>query len=259
MRHQAYCPQEIELLAKNIILSMGGALYPQEGHLVLRVMGKDGTVEEKSVSSVFFSPGEKHRGCYVGFLRDTYRVTEEEDMRRIWRFIVDNYSYPDRDISLDEESLRRRLELREMNIGFISKHGDINAGDIEMVEAYQKAIADMHDRMGDHPVPVPGDIVEGAYYDGAYPFKDGLLLSNPHGVSPLSVCVRPYVPFVYLCKGDDTISLNASGGPFFGVEPSDLEYIGADRRAFCDWGHAGCCANGTVEFMATVNRWRWKK
>lgn len=258
MNPNNYTPEIRELIAKNILLSMGGSIYPRFRDLVFPVMDQTGQVTEKSVTSIHFSPSDKG-GCYIYFLHGGAYVNEEEDKQKVWDYILSNYSFPDGDIALEKEPLERRIALRQRNIVFISRHGDITEDDILMAEEYRKVMESKREAMKDHPVPTPGDIVEGAYYGGKHPFKDGVIDSRPGYKKRFSVCAQPYTPFVYLIDGAvPDVAMSVSGGPFFGMNEDDLEYVGTDTRYFCDWGHPGPCADGAVDFPVKVNRWRVK-
>ena len=50
----------------------------------------------------------------------------------------------------------------------------------------------------------------------------------------LSVCERPYVPFVW--KEDGSIRLSVSGGAFHRVNPKDMKFLKWTEGAFKDWG-----------------------
>lgn len=258
MNPNNYSPTICELIAKNIVLSNGGRLYFRGNELMFPVMDKNGDVKDKAVLSLYVTSRTDQAAVYLYFV-DGFAEVEKEDKARIWRFVVSNYDCPDTDILLEEEPLKRRLALRERNLVFISRHGDLKSSDIEMVENYQRVIEGAREKIKDNPVPLPGDIVEGAYYGGVQPFHNGLIESRKHYTRPLSICAKPYVPFVYI-RNEETgeIGMSVSGGPFFGLGLDDLEYVGSDTRLFCDWGHCGVCTDGAVEFPCKVNRWRVK-
>lgn len=73
----------------------------------------------------------------------------------------------------------------------------------------------------------------------------------------LSICERPYVPFVW--QSADNIRLSVSGGAFHHVKTNDLKFIGWTEGAFKDWGHCGACANGAVTFTAKVPQWIYRE
>lgn len=96
---------------------------------------------------------------------------------------------------------------------------------------------------------------------------DRLLFTSKHGDycpnaliekkndDKFSVCVNPYVPFIY--SRDEGIRCDVSGGPFTSVPMTDLIYIGQCDSTFCDWGHCGRCGNGAVHFNAKVSVWEY--
>lgn len=83
----------------------------------------------------------------------------------------------------------------------------------------------------------------------------GVIESKEGYNKPLSVCAKPYTPWVYTFD-DDSIHITTSGGPFFHFLPAELEYVGEDSRLLCDWSHTGPCGNGAISFPVKVNRWR---
>lgn len=254
-------PKILELVAKNILLSLGGTIYVPYKDLSFPVRNEtDGAVTERYITDIHFTPGQNH-GVYAYFNNGFFAIiTDEKDRKRAYDYIYDLYESPDKDIPWDEETLQERLFLRERNIRFILEHGDLEPDDYQMIRTYQKAIAAQRDAIKDNPHPLPGDIVEGAYYNGSHEFNNGIIESKPHWKKPLSVCAVPYVPFIsFADKNEERISTSVSGGPFFGLNPEDLEYIGEDKRFFCDWGHEGPCRDGSIEFQAKVNRWRIKE
>ena len=251
-------PSELhELVAKNILLSHGGILYPMPDHLKMAVPAFDGTMRAACVESVLYSPG-KWGGYHIFANGKEFTLDQNEERMAIFQFILKNYNFPEQDkclFPLKREELEDRVFTRERNIGFISLYGDIDQRDWDMIKTCREILA--AERMEHSGIPLPGDIVEGAYYNGIYPFKNGVIESTEGFKQPLSVCAEPYVPFISL-SSRDKINVSTSGGPFFGFLNEDLEYVGEDERLFCDWGHCGPCANGAIDFKAKVNRWRIK-
>ena len=251
-------PTELhELVAKNILLSHGGILYPMPDHLKMAVPAFDGTMRDACVESVLYSPG-KWGGYHIFANGKEFTLDQNEERMAIFQFILKNYNFPEQDkclFPLKREELEDRVFTRERNIGFISLYGDIDQRDWDIIKTCHEILA--AERMEHSGIPLPGDIVEGAYYNGSYPFKNGVIESTEGFKQPLSVCAEPYVPFISL-SSRDKINVSTSGGPFFGFLNEDLEYVGEDERLFCDWGHCGPCANGAIDFKAKVNRWRIK-
>ena len=73
----------------------------------------------------------------------------------------------------------------------------------------------------------------------------------------LSICLCPYVPFVWATA--DGIGCSVSGGPFTAVAPQALHPVGIMPGDFCDWGHCGACGNGAVRFCAEVPLWEYRE
>ena len=73
----------------------------------------------------------------------------------------------------------------------------------------------------------------------------------------LSICICPYVPFVW--RTADGIGCAVSGGPFTAVTSRALQPRGSVQGDFCDWGHCGACGNGAVRFCAEVPLWEYRE
>lgn len=101
--------------------------------------------------------------------------------------------------------------------------------------------------------PKIGDLVEGAYYDGAYPFKYGRIDSIDD--DKITVCCQPYVPFVSFDKAG-SLYLSMSGGPFITYDINDFVFIEEEKAQYAFWGCEGPCANGAIHIETPVARWR---
>lgn len=144
-----------------------------------------------------------------------------------------------------------REEFMKLNFAYDAQHG-ITEGDIAKAIELTSMIELNHKI---RRTPQVGDLVEGAYYDGKYPYRFGLI-EKVHDDGTVSICYQPYVPFVYFDTMLD-LHLSVSGGPFGHHKLSELELVEEeDRRTFCDWGMSGACANGAIHFKAPVRRWR---
>lgn len=152
------------------------------------------------------------------------------------------------------EEIWRITELQTINMTFIITHGDIDALDLRMIEKNTRALRAVREK-NHEPVPLPGDLVTGAYYDGRHPFDNGVIETVNQTSKDYHFCAQPYVPHVTTTK-DGEPWVTTSGGPFFGVDRKDLEYVGEDIRLFCDWGHCGPAGDGLLNFYVKVNKWR---
>lgn len=101
--------------------------------------------------------------------------------------------------------------------------------------------------------PKVGDLIEGAYYDGAYPYKYGRIESIED--DKITICCKPYVPFVSFNK-NGKLYLSMSGGPFIVESKDKLQLVGEDQAQYAIWGCQGACANGAIHVETTVKRWK---
>ena len=88
-------------------------------------------------------------------------------------------------------------------------------------------------------------------------FYGNALIETVREDGMLSICLCPYVPFVWATAGG--IGCAVSGGPFTAVMPQELKPSGAVPGDFCAWGHCGACGNGVVRFCAEVPLWEFRE
>lgn len=148
-------------------------------------------------------------------------------------------------------------DLEAINVRYLSSHV-ITDFDLEMVSKYQGYISELHNNNNQ---PQVGDLVEGAYWDGAYPYQFGIIEKITD--DGIYICYQPMIPFVYYDESEKRLSLSVSGGPFGYHKFGELELVANDdERLFCRFGSCGACANGAINFKAPVRRWRipykWK-
>lgn len=113
------------------------------------------------------------------------------------------------------------------------------------------------DRLAFHHLPddfpKTGDLVEGAYYDGLCPYRQGRIESVKDGV--VTICCKPYTPFVsFDSKGKAVLSM--SGGPFVHHRIEELQPIGSDNAQYNVWGCAGATADGAICIETNVRKWK---
>ena len=104
-------------------------------------------------------------------------------------------------------------------------------------------------------VPQIGDRVRYTTRHGD--FYGNALIEAAREDGMLSICLCPYVPFVWATA--DGIGCSVSGGPFTAVMPQELKPSGAMPGDFCAWGHCGACGNGVVRFCAEVPLWEFRE
>ena len=139
--------------------------------------------------------------------------------------------------------------LLPLNVSYDCEHC-LTQSDVDMantlVELIEQTRTDEHPQVGDLMVHISkhGDYSPCALIEKEYK-------------GALSVCIHPYIPFVY--RKDNGIGCDVSGGPFSRVEISDLEFKGWDTAYFKEWGHCGPRANGCVNFAAQVALWEYRE
>ena len=104
-------------------------------------------------------------------------------------------------------------------------------------------------------IPQVGDQV--CYTTRYGDFYDNALIEAVREDGMRSICLCPYVPFVWTTS--DGIGCAVSGGPFTAVMPQALKPSGAVQGDFCDWGHCGACGNGVVRFCTEVLLWEYRE
>lgn len=104
-------------------------------------------------------------------------------------------------------------------------------------------------------VPQIGDRVRYTTHHGD--FYGNALIEAVREDGMLSICLCPYVPFVWTTA--DGVDCSVSGGPFITMTPQALKPSGTMQGDFCDWGHDGPCGNGAVRFEAGVSVWEYKE
>ena len=137
--------------------------------------------------------------------------------------------------------------LRELNVSYDREHW-LTQDDVDMANNYVQLI----ERIRSEITPQVGDRVVYVTEHGDY-YGHALIDHMHRDEERLSVCERPYVPFVW--KEDGSIRLSVSGGAFHRVNPKDMKFLKWTEGAFKDWGSCGACANGSVTFLARVPLW----
>lgn len=139
--------------------------------------------------------------------------------------------------------------LRPLNVSYDHEHG-LRQEDVDMANSFVELIE--RTRTDQHPQT--GDLMIYVSKHGDYSAR---ALIEKEDDTDLSVCVNPYIPFVYQ-KGKG-IGCDVSGGPFYRVKITDAEFKGWDTGYFKDWGYWGPRGNGSVSFGATVALWEYRE
>lgn len=241
--------------AATAIIAHGGHVYPNgRFQLDAKIQGKPKTI---NVDAILYNM-EQGINILWSNKHCIEKNLEKSELEQIEKWILENISVP----VFPEGKGEFRTQMLLLNSGFICNHGELEESDFQKAEAIAKAITEARSFKDGKIIPLPGDIVEGAYYNGKFPFNHGLV-DTPYAWQShdkLSICAQPYIPFS--CLSDEKrngYALSTSGGPFFSISAEDMELIGQDENIFCTWGHEGPCANGDIKFKAPVNRWRIKE
>ena len=145
-------------------------------------------------------------------------------------------------------------ELIAINQRYLNDHKVITESDIKNIENLTALI----ELTRDNTTPKIGDIVKYTTKYGDYYAK--ALITNVFEDNSFEICEMPYTPFV-CCYDNKTnnIKMSVSGGAFHNFGKKMFKYVGKGQRKFCDWGACGPCANGAIDFIATVNIWEIKE
>ena len=139
--------------------------------------------------------------------------------------------------------------LEQFNPRYCNDHS-VSQSDVDKAH---KLIAQIETRLTDKPIPQDGDIIICIKQNGETRTERGHIeAASWCDKGELTVCVEPYVPFIFLGRG-----CNTSGGYWFAVKPAELEYVGRRQKKFCTWGNCGACTNGAFDFLAEVNVWKF--
>ena len=225
---------------EGLVISLGGDVHLEDAPLITNFKEKIRIIELGMTDGGLLAVEENHPD-------KTFLLwgTSAEDFDKLQEHILAaNPDIPD--------SIIERDYLRALNKSFICEHGELDESDLRKISQTRSVLNIARARVAGKEIPLPGDIVEGAYYNGKHPFHYGIIDSRDYMTEEgrLTICAggSPYIV-------PSTASLSISGGPFFSVEPRHLTYIGKEERLFWTFGHDGACANGGVYFPVTVNCW----
>lgn len=231
----------------------GCAVYPSGRFLMDAVI--DGKPKTVKVDAILYNQKQGINILFEG-KHSIEKYLDKAELDQIEKWVVKNIDVP----VFPDDKASFRMQILLLNTEFIHEHGPLNESDFEKAEAIADAITKAHTFDDGNIVPLPGDIVEGAYYQGKVPFKKGVI-ETPYlwqSQEKRSVCAHPYsAPFTTESKEKkEGYCLKTSGGPFFSIDSGDMELVGPQENIFWTWGHEGPCADGGIRFKVMVNRWR---
>lgn len=139
--------------------------------------------------------------------------------------------------------------LSKINQRFLSAHYELTESDVEKVNT----CVELLEKSRTTEKPIRGDIVRYTTENGEY-YAHAFIESIKDGQAYISESSS-----VYVCaneKFQDGFSCQVSAGGAFHYIPVDhMVYIGTEEKRFWHFGHCGGCADGGIDFYATVNVW----
>ncbi len=140
-------------------------------------------------------------------------------------------------------------ELEQINQRFLNTHYYITPEDVESINKIIKNIEDTRDT----EQPKSGDIV--IYINKHGKTYNNAIISN-NFKDCFEICEIPYTPFYYGVNPPlFDVNLSVSGGAFNQFNKDMFKLKGKTKNKFCVWGHDGACADGAIDFYASVNVW----
>ena len=137
--------------------------------------------------------------------------------------------------------------LTKINQRFTGTHFELQQSDVDMANKYVEII----EKSRSKEMPKVGDIVRytneyGNYYHSA-------MIDSIDG-NDVVLCERGN-SYISLTENEKDILLSTSGGSFPYTTLDKFKYIGTTERSFWRFGHCGACADGGIDFYATVSVW----
>ena len=139
--------------------------------------------------------------------------------------------------------------LSKINQRFLSAHYELTESDVEKVNT----CVELLEKSRTTENPMRGDIVRyttenGEYY--AHAFIESIQDGQAYIAENSNVYLQAHEKF------EDGFSCQVSAGGAFHYIPVDhMIYIGTEEKRFWHFGHCGGCADGGIDFYATVNVW----
>lgn len=138
--------------------------------------------------------------------------------------------------------------LSEINMGFISSHYEILQDDVEIANDYINLIRNSRSAY----IPVIGDIVR-------YTNKYGEYFEHAHidvvDEKEVYICYHANSCIYRSHSMKEGFRLSTSGGRWEYIPINKMRYVGVQKKRFWFFGHCGACADGGINFQASVNVW----
>lgn len=174
------------------------------------------------------------------------------------------YSSPAREVNLIADWILHKYNpdpqkvefeyIQLLNARYIYEHGDLREEDFAKVFEIQRTMTLLRSTPRAHTNPVQGDTLRGAYYDGAHPFCNGVIIPKPvwaeEGDTKIHFCAQPYIPFL-----TTQAAMSCSGGPFFSAEKRHFTFEGEGERLFNYFNNTQLWAPYAITFPCRSNVW----
>lgn len=244
----------LEQQARLILAAAGGAVSIRPLDLVLTEEPDTDNPTKSSVIGIHFGFLDRNAIVLI-FHRGWRNIGDDEEKEKVFSHLTSAFGLPS---FIGEEGLsyEEAMHLYRINESFIREHGTLTNSDLALIRSRQQA---MQAALNDAPTntPVPGDIIEGEYYDGKFRFESGVIVNTPSWGTGIHFCARPYTPWLYV-DSESKPHINTSGGPFFSCDKKHFKPAGETERLFCEFGHDGPCGNGAIYFPVKVRCWKLK-
>ena len=245
----------LEQQARLILAAAGGAVSIRPLDLVLTEEPDTDNPTKSSVIGVHFGYLDRN-AIVLTFHRGWRNIEGDDEKEKVFSYLVSTFRLPSL-VSEGGLSYEEAMHLFRVNESFIREHGTLTQYDLALIRRRQQA---MQTALSNAPTdtPIPGDVVEGAYYSGKFRFEGGVIVSTPSWGFGVHFCACPYTPWLYV-NDEGKPHINTSGGPFFSCDKVHFEPAGETERMFCEFGHDGPCGNGAVYFPVKVRCWKLKE
>lgn len=140
--------------------------------------------------------------------------------------------------------------LSEINARFLNSHYELTESDVEKVNA----CIELLEKSRTPERPMPGDIVQYTDEHGEY-YPHAFIEKIEDGKAYIAEHANAYIDLNKESENGISIFVSA-GGAFHYIPLEQMIYTGKQtERRFWHFGHCGECADGGIDFYATVNVW----
>ena len=139
--------------------------------------------------------------------------------------------------------------LSKINQRFLSAHYELTESDVEKVNT----CVELLEKSRTTEKPMRGDIVRYTTENGEY-YAHAFIESIQDGQAYIAEHSNVYLQAHEKFENGFSCQVSA-GGAFHYIPVDEMVYIGTEEKRFWHFGHCGGCADGGIDFYATVNVW----